>query len=645
MSAATFDVNNATRDTIPPDWFNPAEETEETPPIVAIWTKVARDIENFVNTSDLFQQDKQATINRLCVVARKAETAEKVNRLATSLHMMNPQADTIPLLSDPDFANLVVLARVDRRIDDIQLSKALHWKVDLHLYGPEHLLAGKPLLRSLVPSHRDIVKFVNESELFKYVDATGEAILRLDRVANKAETVTKLDQVSSLLNTGPMTIGHPLFSDPDFEELVVLALISKRIYDYQLGTAFYFKSVLCCLQKEHLIKEVPLFIDGEINPEARQLMRETVQTLPILMELQKTFALDIPPPEPILQDREIDLWFARMRRMPASEKILLVREMPPGGDKLIAAYNASFTLDMSTEERLRRFREVYGSSTISPTIMDGVYRAGSNLFNQVHVRYSLPNGTQIERRSRMFPSMLMVDVLFKIRLDSHCRLTYCFGVGTQENCRVGEKDIALPSSYQHMPKRILGFAAPPDDYTSCTLCYDAYLRSLIPEEHQRLFIEIGNMVALDSTDPHMRYVADCCYAMEGLLYRPEMLMGMAEKNAALFVRTLLSSCITAGGRKLVDEIQPSTEDDLACILLEIHMSEMQGSGPNVIWRKLADKIKDHFARKVDLTAFELQVLVEIDEMETELVRIQENQHSSFSFNAGQYETKEYKHRG
>lgn len=485
----------------------------------------------------------------------------------------------------------------------------------------------------LVPNREVIVNFVNTSILFQSVIDKHTAIDRLVRVSSNWETAGKLERLALLFNKGPMNITNLFFSDPDFEELVVLAHIAKKITYSQLGTAFYRKAILDECGSAHL-REVPLFLsNGRINPEARDLMELTVKTSQVSKGFQtmENFLEGTQQPagvdsrqtgrqQPVLQNHDIDKWFLLMRNAPASEQMLLVGKMRFDGVQVINAFKANWANpNISPQERLGLFKDAYKAS-----IMDAVYTIRSNLFNRVRV--ILPDGTKGEAY-RIFPSMDMATTLFKMKGD-HCHLV--FRLGVSDKYLVGKRNIAIPSSFQPLPTKVRGFCAASHDYTSYNLCCNAYFASLIHEGHQKLFTKIGDILVLEShqlnANPYMRFIAECCYEMDGSLYRPEMQREIMDSmpllqilgdggwnDASKFAYSLLRHVGSAKERRLMVEMQTiykcqelseREQDRLASQMLE----ELVSQPLDEIIVSALDTIIDHFETKAHLSPFEEKVI-------------------------------------
>lgn len=388
---------------------------------------------------------------------------------------------------------------------------------------------------------RDIVNFVYTSPLFEYVENKDRAIARLWTVSKKGNTAKKMDELASLLKKGPMTIWHPLFSDSDWKDLVVLTHIAKRIDGHQLGTVFYWKSAMR-RYGDRSLKELPLFLsNGSIHPEARRIMQETAKSL--------------------LTDQELDEWFLRMKDVPASEQQLLVGEVISDGAFALDKYTEFVDKDMPIEEFLPLYKLIFrAKNEESPTVMDAVaHVAQLHLFNLGTATYLLPNGSREVRACRIFPSTKMADVFYGMK-GGHCRFVFRFGVGEclRDNGLNGERDIALYNPYQGHPERADGYVALLDLFTSHDLCYHAYIVSCIPEAHQKLFIEIGDLFVpkTRSSDPLAWFFARRCYDLECVPYRIDQRKRFPLcSDEDCFIQSLERFFITAAHLKCSTELQ------------------------------------------------------------------------------------------
>lgn len=504
------------------------------------------------------------------------------------------------------------------------------------IYRPPHVRSAKSDLLAIkmkpVINRDAIVRFVKTSLLFRPVIEKGAAIERLNKVANKPETVEKLNRLALLFNRRPKTntdfIADPLFSDQDFEDLVVLTHLARQINYSQLATAFYRKAILDDYGSIPL-QEVPLFLpDGKINPEARQIIKLILKTptaprnpaSQVMEKLREETKTQQTPTHAamILQDHEIDRWFLHMQSAPASERMLLIGEMRFEGVQAINTFKENWAnSEIESQERLNMFQEAYQA-----TIMDALYAARSNLFNRVRVSV---DGAK-DALYRIFPSIEMAKTLFRMQGD-HCHLLFRFGIIDTHSS--GKRNIALPSSYQTLPTRVEGFRAAPHDHTSYNLCCNAYLASLIPEEEQTMFNEIGDTFVQESrkrNNPYMQFIADRCYNMNTPLYRPEMQgeirdsmlllrkLGAEEwNNEARFVHSLFRFIPSAIERRLMSQmetiyeregISDARKDELASRLLDESVGESIASLKVCAFGIFIS----HFLGKAKLTPFEQNVL-------------------------------------
>ncbi len=317
------------------------------------------------------------------------------------------------------------------------------------------------------PTEANIRDFVHRAPLFTHVRKKEEAMRMLEAVKKKVDTPVKLQKLENLFNQGPMTIRDPLFQDPDFEELVVLACILGKITIDQLGTAFYWKAALEHYQKQEIL-EIPLFIEGEVNPDAYHYMKKTFQS--------QSFN--------ILDDQQLQNWFERMKGQPASEQCFLLSERRSAGyEKLIQCKN-------DAERALLVFNNYTEDPSGTATIMDLVSVANENekepdLFNHV----------EIEGRGayRMVSSIGMNTALHS-EIEGTTKSVLRFGMSKslRENGLHGERDIALKSKFAKTLPKADGYAAPFEEVTSHDLVFHAYITTRTPRWSQTIVIELAD---------------------------------------------------------------------------------------------------------------------------------------------------------
>lgn len=286
-----------------------------------------------------------------------------------------------------------------------------------------------------------------------------------EHVRDKQGAVDRLEAVASKKATPKKLLRlSDLGQDADIDDLTVLAHLSGKISADQLATMFYWRSAYKLYSDKNVVQEIPLFLkDGRINPFARTIIAKTVAPVG-------------KGKIPILTNQEIEKWFYLMKRQPASEQRLLLGP------------------------QLKIF-----------TVMDAIFRADANLFNRIKHK---------GKNYRLFPTMGMVKTLFAMHKDAQdIRLVYRFGAShsVRNNGLRGERDITLRNPYQLTPKKADYFPAPWADYTSHDLLFHAYIANFVPLEHQRLFVELGDMFAKEAN----HYLADRFYDMECDSYRPE----------------------------------------------------------------------------------------------------------------------------
>ena len=106
------------------------------------------------------------------------------------------------------------------------------------------------LITTIIFGMNPIQHFVTTDPLFRYVPNKPAAIEVLQATHRSPDTGHILDRIETLFNKGPMTIRDPLFLKEQFDALIVLAHIAKKITITQLGTAFYWRSALRHLEQE-----------------------------------------------------------------------------------------------------------------------------------------------------------------------------------------------------------------------------------------------------------------------------------------------------------------------------------------------------------------------------------------------------------
>ena len=426
--------------------------------------------------------------------------------------------------------------------------------------------------------------FVNSadpSSLFRYVRQKEKAIERLSLVAEKPDLVEKLDKPLSCLT-----------KDPDFEDLTVLAHLSGRINDIQLGTAFYWRSVFK-RHEDHPVHEIPLFLeDMTVNHIAQLIMNQTVKQTNPLSPYSKN----------ILTEEQVNLWFENMRLQPSSEQRFLIATPISDGTDAIVTMNNSAILLLMPKKNAELQRKIFGNCTdpdqsTLPTIMDAVYQEGQcNLFNRV---------TYNNETHRIFPSIGMAATLFKM-VGGNATLTLRFGAGQnlRENGLNGERDVVVRNPYQLTPKRADFYRAPGDEYTSHDLCFHSYLANLVPREHQKLFIELGDFLA-----PTHPFFADRCYDMECHSYRNRS----ATTNTVM--HTFSRHCFLGWSRKNISTHvlpilqNPATSDEEKEDLLVQHFQtiftitkELQPLEVSII-----TLVHSYLSEKTDKTPFEIEI--------------------------------------
>ncbi len=431
------------------------------------------------------------------------------------------------------------------------------------------------------PSQEQIRTFVQTTPLFAYVRNKSEATAKLEAVQQKASTSLKLQNLARLFNGGPMTLKDPLFEDPDFEELVVLACISGKITTTQLGTAFYWKSALNHY-KDQEIHEVPLFLTGgPVNPVARAYMKQGIAST------HGRF------PD-ILNDEQLDHWFEEMRKCPASEQIFLhTRRRSAGAESL----NRAQTL----YDRALLVNSDYNTSpSTTITVMDIIYSSGqTNLFNQIELE---KDGTH-----RVIPSMGMISTLFN---GGSARMVVRFGMSKsmRENGLQGERDVGIRSSFAKTFNTADGYAAPYEEFTSHDF-YHFYIANCTPRDAQKLTIDLA-----DTLREHgEKDLADACEDMEHRRFRHSF--DSDEKAAEFFVDSVRTFAAADLGREISDimreVITKKGDPEQKEILLHDRIREKMAFIEEKK-TKLMIALKETLEKKQSRSNFEDQVLAEIE---------------------------------
>lgn len=342
-------------------------------------------------------------------------------------------------------------------------------------------VAGRAIVNPITSRiYLKIANFVNYDFLFKNVSNKEAAIGRIYETAAHPQFNEKLDALMSKLEADTVNWDGFDFKDEEICNLFVLAHLQKRIKRHQLATFFIKRAgvsrYLCDEaraafkgEKGPLYEHVPLFIEGKVNPVARELVRRTMQPVSATEP-------------PSMTDEELDAMFEEMRNYPPSEQSLLIGRV----------YGNSFNNHLKnpqlySAEVLAKYaaRRMKGPPLDQVGIMDDVHSgARSNIFYRVEnngLMKEFPENAAL----RMCPSMGMVDAFIKIRGGEKIRI---FGFGAGESAWEGDKRIvSMPSPYEDLPDRADTFKALFEDFSLHDALYHVILVSTIPKELRQLF--------------------------------------------------------------------------------------------------------------------------------------------------------------
>lgn len=255
-----------------------------------------------------------------------------------------------------------------------------------------------------------------------------------------------------------------VFENPEVYAYCALKAVEKGKLDVEqfCTVMFYFSTT-----KHHKAEEIgviPLFIEGQVNPEARDFIRQTMEFSGGPAARVAFGDGDIIPP--YLTETQIDEFFERMKKLPPSEQqFFLVPDKQP----------------MESEDK-----DFHPERTITQEIN---LSAGINIFCRTKGRI----------RIRMIPSFGMMQTYLNTKFENPVQITPVIGMSTfkeiEKNGRTLTRDMAIPYPGNDLPDTA--------DLYSASLTYDfiyhdfyhAIVASSIPLEHGQAAIHFAGIVS------------------------------------------------------------------------------------------------------------------------------------------------------
>jgi len=344
---------------------------------------------------------------------------------------------------------------------------------------------------------------------------TIEAILKAGKIPSKMQELALALQHNDL--------NHPIFQDHDAYPPIALAAVREGLISReQFSTLMWRRSALLA---NGSIIDVPLFINGQVNPQAKAIIKETLQVHPLV---QSTLIVDF------LSEEELDQFFEQMRSKPLSEqRFFYVPDKYPPPDPF-------------TSNRIKDIVE--GTRTISHEVQQN---AGFNVFGRF-------GGDK-----RMGPSASMMQTFLDLKFGKNsAKLNYVLGESSLEaiikNGLLGTREMGLPFPGLPVPRRADDTLAPDIDFPWHDF-YHAYLVSTIPDNHRLAFCQVASLI--DSLRSHPDFAPHATFLenwkervidMEFPSYQPNSILAQRDR-AEMFWRDLSTSVATTKFQKSVHD--------------------------------------------------------------------------------------------
>lgn len=350
-----------------------------------------------------------------------------------------------------------------------------------------------------LPSMAAIAQFVATDPLFHHIADKGAVIERLGKVAAQKGCSQIVENLSAILNKGPISELEPFYADPNLTDFLVLALIHKQIEKNQLVTVCKNLAMRKRYQSPEVrALKVPMPIEHNLeNEESKELLRKCLPG--DLIDLDDFFA-------------DVDLL-----NMSERQFYLMPVYTNPTKDyqELYPILQTALQTNDSAPLHQHLIKMLEGSNPARPTIMDAVYDG---------IAFSPFKEIEIEgQKYRIHASAKMLETIYS-QLQNLIQPEYRFGMGPTlaDNPKQGIRDVSIPSPYATLPMTADGLFAPDDEFINHDLHYHCFLCGMIPKEHQLLFVAMHHfLLELAKTSPIPRdllSLADRFVDMDSILY-------------------------------------------------------------------------------------------------------------------------------
>lgn len=297
--------------------------------------------------------------------------------------------------------------------------------------------------------------------------------------------------------------AHPVFANTElYPKYALLALRQGDLTKEEFATMMWYRSAVNYHGSSAKIKVVPLFINNQINPDAKGIIRQTLKAATEAKILKEAGVTN----HSYLDEAQIKEFFVEMRKKPLSEqRFFVVDDIHFRQGDAPTAYESDWvTADVMKGKRT-------SSQQIQKT-------NGINIFCRFKDN---------QKPMRMLPSLSMMQNYLNIKYGEQAAVTInpVVGLSTIEdivkNGALSTRDMGLEFPGLSLPKVADLMVAEAYDFPYHDF-YHAIITSCIPSDHRFAFLKIANRVGQLYNSEFMNDWRDTLIDMECKTYRSEV---------------------------------------------------------------------------------------------------------------------------
>lgn len=296
--------------------------------------------------------------------------------------------------------------------------------------------------------------------------------------------------------------AHPIFANAElYPKYALLALRQGVLTKDAFATMMWYRTALKSHGSDEKIKTIPLFINDQVNPEAKAIIRQTLKGATEAKLLKEAGVANLS----YLDEEQLKKFFIEMRKKPLSEQRFFVVED-------IHFRQGEAPTDYDSDWKITDIMK--GLRTSSQHIQK---TNGINVFGRFKAN---------QKPMRMLPSLSMMQNYLHIKYGANAvTINPVLGLSTIEdivkNGLLATRDMGLKYPGLNLPRTADLMVADDYDFPYHDF-YHAIITSFVPSDHRYAFLKIAARVNQLYDSPFMNNWRDTLIDMECKSYRREL---------------------------------------------------------------------------------------------------------------------------